>query len=404
MGEILVNCQKCGCYNDSKNVICSSCGVKLTPELEPKLVTPLKRERRKKKRTLKFAIFSHLISFSFILFFLALVLTTPSPKQAPSTVKDLAAFYDKVDTVKQKQLEEIEIYPEELTAFIEERILAKVILSPSGLKKDSYFTFPQEVDISFQEKNFSLSIFFEVIKIKLAFTFNGSLEFKRQNLLVIKPNRCFLGKLPVPKFIIRYIAKVAGTSLTFKIPFPLQSIELAESKLFLINKAKTTLKKTRKDDLLKEESELIQPETTIEIEDEMPQSPKTETLNKEENIETEEAVAENTEEAPSADLPPEEIPVSKYIEPEIAHPQEEEDKTAANKKTASPKSSDPKEEKAKEFHRLGNYFYQKKQPRLALKYYKKIIKNFPNYSNISAVKEKIESISLDNTFQELETE
>lgn len=272
-----------------------------------------------------------------IIALLSLMLKSPLTPEKESfyTAKHYQSFNAKLSEIKLANLKQKNIErsfsPEEVASFLREIFTKKEV---SNLKGERYIAFPSPIILELKNQNFQLFLNLRIYTLNLVLGVKGKINLQERRLLTITLERLSLGKLAFPGAIIQNILKSFNIIIAYPMPHFLKAVYLENSLLKLGSKAKHETKS--------------KPQKT--------ERPPALTSSRRQTL-------------------------------------EQKSQSSTKKATAKAKKVYSQEEKAKKLHQTGDYFFTKKRYDFALKYYKKLANECPDYSKIKIIKKRIDILS-----------
>lgn len=227
---------------------------------------------------------------------------------------------------KTKQLDKnISLSQEEVNAF-----LNKILDTKSHLF--GLYSFPKNISLAIGDKSTKIFLTGQFLKIKFTVSAVFNVKTKKGGLLYIMPSKASIGRLSFPAKMLPGLLDFFNVSIAYTLPKDIKKIHFADSYCVLVCDEKADVSKSK----VKSDSSAKAQKTAKQV-----------------KLKTKDSAKES--------------------EP----------------KTKAIKSNKLSDERAKGLHKTANYFHKSRKYDFALKYYQQIADEYPEYTRIADVKQKI---------------
>lgn len=442
MAKVRIKCHKCGTYNYLQTTFCASCGEKLKhhpkhtvmSENVPKLpageakkkadfYAPNEKKKPAKKilpeKKLTFVKnFAKAMLFSVTLIFIGLIIYPPQINSPEPKGTDIDSFDRKANAYIAGEIKSVTFTEPEIAAFLHVKALQPTILQNKD--NEPYFVFPSKVQINIFNKGFKLYLSMSIYGIDIIIGIKGEILVKRDGHLYLTLKSLSLGRLPIPKTFLTQMVKSMQVAFKYPLPNDIADIALRENNVFVISQTMRSPKRRvrREKDLFNythtDNETISEPLDSLEedFDDAEEDFDNDEDFEQAENkptkakfkikkvstpdTEQQSTIASNAiEEDTSDELTEDALPQIEETTVEDTNQKPAEKQKQETKKSAPVQHaalSPEEEEDCRKIKLKGDFLYSRKQYRPALIYYNKIIRTYPNYKDIEAVKDKIKDI------------
>lgn len=301
--------------------------------------------------------FLYFASATVVLSLFLLVLLSLLPIDTPPVLEDsgeiLTTFYDKTSKLGGN----FSLSAEEVNVFLKE-------IQESNTYLAGFVSVPDKITCIFNEKTADIFVDAFIWKLKVTLSAEATFEIDNKARLHILPKKVSLGRLSIPGQVVLDILELFNLSVVYTVPKEVKALEVISGNLLVIGdkiafskaKRKVEKKKAKKQKTTKRQaaiSDLVNKESAPVAKEE------------------------------TAYIPP--VTPKKNLEPVKL-------KTVNKAKTVKPRTIKPNkvsDAKAGSLHKTADYFHKTRKNEFALKYYKQIVDEYPEYTKIDEVKTKI---------------